>query len=153
MNNSRAVSSRVVLSVIVALVVVAITGAAVLSVLRPAPDLDPWTPEGVAQAYYQAILDGEEADALALMSPEIQQRCRDRDFRFFFVANSGRVVLTSTEVREGRAEVEVEIDKVSDPSLFDLESYSTHERLVMTETATGWPISEVPWPFHCPEGS
>lgn len=153
MSNTRAARSKVVLAVIMVVVVAAIAGAAVLSALRPAEDLDPSTPEGVAQAYYQAIFDGEEADALALMTPELQERCRDRDLRRFFVADSNRVLLTSTKVSDARAVVEVEIDKGSESSPFDLEGYTIYEILVMTETDTSWAISEVPWPFHCPEGS
>lgn len=153
MDRSTAARSRMVLAVIVVLVVAAIAGAAVLSVVRTTPDLDPSTPEGVAQAYFEAVLDGAESDALALLTPELQERCVDGKFRRFFGADSARVVLTSTEIDDGRAEVDVEIDRISDPSLFDLDEHSTRERLVMTETDVGWVISEEPWPFFCPEGS
>ncbi len=145
--------SRVVLVVIVVLVVAAITAAAVLSALRSPTVLDPATPQGVAQSYFDAVLNGEESEALGLLTPELQERCDDRDFRFFFGVDAVRVVLISTEVRGGRAEVQVEIDRAAEPSPFDLDGYSTHERLVMTETDAGWAISEVPWPFFCPEGS
>jgi hypothetical protein len=152
MESRTSAGSRTVLVVVVVLVVAAIAGAAVLSALRSTPDLDPSTPEGVAQAYFSAILDGDERAALSLLTPDLQERCDDRDFRPFFVEDSVRVVLTSTEVTAGEAEVTVEIDRVSDPSPFN-DGYSTHEILTMTTMAGGWVISEVPWPFFCPEGS
>ena len=142
-----------VLAVIGVLVVGAIAVAAVLSAVRSTPDLDPTTPGGVAQAYYRAILDGDDSAALLLMTPELREKCDGQHFRGFFFADSVRVVLTGTDISSDRARVDVEIDQVSDPSPFDIDGYSSRERLTMTRTDGGWEIAQAPWPFFCPEGS
>ena len=141
------------LRVIGVLVVTAIAVAAVLSAVRSTPDLDPTTPEGVAQAFYRAILDGDDTAALLLMTPALRERCDGQHFRGFYYSESVRVVLTGTDISSDEARVDVEIDRVSDPSPFDIEGYSSRERLTMTKTDGGWEIAEAPWPFRCPEGS
>jgi hypothetical protein len=153
MRSSNAVRSRAVLVVIVVLVIGAIAAAAVLSAVRTAPEFDPATPEGVAQSYFEALLDDNEEDALALMTTQLRERCGDRSLRTYFLADSVRVVLESADIGVERAVVEVEIDQISDPSPFDVDGYSMKQRIVMTAVDGGWEISEVPWPFFCPEGS
>lgn len=153
MNDASSARSRGVLIVMTLVVAAAIGGAATLSALRTTPDLDDATPEGVAQAYYRAIVDGREEDALALLTPELRARCDEDAFRFYPVADTVRIVLVSAEVRGGRAEVEVEIDRIDDPSPFDLDGRSSRERLEMTRSGRGWLISELPRPIFCREGS
>jgi len=153
MSDSTSTSSRLVLRVIGVLVVTAIAVAAVLSAVRSTPDLDPTTPEGVAQVFYRAILDGDDTAALLLMTPALRERCDGQHFRGFYYSDSVRVVLTGTDISSDEARVDVEIDRVSDPSPFDIEGYSSRERLTMTKTDGGWEIAEAPWPFRCPEGS
>lgn len=145
--------SRAVLIVIVVLVVSAIAGAATLSIVRSTPDLDPTTPEGVAQAYFEAVIAGEDLRSLEMLTPELRDRCDVRNSRFFRESASVRVVLVSTEIVGDRAEVNVEVDQVANPSPFDLDGFSSRQRLVMTRIAGGWEISEAPWPYFCPEGS
>lgn len=153
MSSNTASKSRAILGLIAFVVVASIATAAVLSATRRIPDLDPATPEGVAQAYFKAVLDADDGGALALMAPELRDRCDDPSFRPFFSDDMVRVVLVSSTVAAGRAVVEVDIDHVPDPSPFDVEGYSSRERLVMHPTATGWEIAEPPWPYFCPEGS
>ena len=88
MSDSTSTGSRMVLAVIGVLVVGAIAVAAVLSAVRSTPDLDPTTPEGVAQAYYRAILDGDDSAALLLMTPELREKCDGQHFRGFYFADS-----------------------------------------------------------------
>lgn len=153
MNDVSNARSRGVLIVTAVIVAAAVGGAAALSALRTTPDLDDATPEGVVQAYYQAVVDGREEDALALLTPDLRERCGEDAFRFYPVADTVRVVLVSTEVRGGRAEIEVEIDRVDDPSPFDLDGRSARERLELTRSGRGWLISELPRPIFCEEGS
>lgn len=153
MHDGTSARSRAVLVVMAVVVAAAIAGAAALSATRSTPDLDASTPEGVAQAYYEALVDGREADAIDLLTPQLRRRCDERDFRFYPADETVRVVLISTRVVNRRAEVEVEIDRIDDVTPFDLDGYSTRERLTMTRSGGRWLISELPRPIVCAEGS
>lgn len=141
------------LLVVIGILALGAIGAAVyLTVVRSASDRDPGTPEGVAQAYFRAVLDQDDSAARSLMTPDLAARCNDGRI---YIATSGstRVVLDATDVQSGRAVVTVEISEMTDPSPFDVDGYSHRERLVMTGAPGEWSISEQPWPYFCPEGS
>ncbi len=142
--------SRNILIVIGAVVAVLI-GVAVVLALRPPAELDPATPEGTAQGYFQAVLDDDEDLALGYLIPDLRQRCDTGEMRYM-TPNGARVVIISTEIDGADAEVEVEITESYGGGPFDAGSHSFDETLVMERHGERWLIAEIPWPMHfCPE--
>ena len=143
--------SRLVLAGIGVFVLAALVVASVMAATNGTRALDRATPEGTAQAYFEAVLDGDESSALSLMTAELRDRC-GREFPRF-LPDPARILLESSDVEDDRAVVVVEIDEVADPRLFDLDGFSYRQRLVMERRDGVWRISEPPWPYFCPEGS
>jgi hypothetical protein len=143
--------SRGILVVIGGLAVVLI-GVAVVLALRPPKMFGPATPEGTAQRYFQAILDGDEDVALDYLIAGSDERCDPGGF-FHETPENARVVITDTEIDGSAAKVEVEITETYGEGPFDSGSYMFDETLVMERHDDRWLIVQVPWPIHiyCPE--
>ena len=138
--------SRRILVVIGALVGVLI-GVAVLLALRPPPQFDPATPEGTAQGYFQAVLDGDEDLVFGYLTKALGDRCDVGEMRHV-TPDEARVVITRTEVDGAGAELEVEITETYGEGPFDAGSFTFDETLVMERHGDRWLIAEIPWPIH-----
>ena len=138
--------SRRILVVIGALVGVLI-GVAVVLAVRPPPEFDPVTPEGTAQGYFRAVLDGDEDLAFGYLTEALRDRCDTGEMRHV-TPDEARVVITRSEVGGADAELEVEITETYGEGPFDAGSYTFDETLVMEHHSDGWLIAEMPWPIH-----
>jgi hypothetical protein len=139
--------SRTILVVIGTLVVVLI-GVAVVLALRPPPQFDAATPEGTAQGYFQAVLDGDEDLAFGYLTETLRDRCETGEMRHV-TPDGARVVITRTEIDGADAALEVEITETyREGPIFDIGSYPFDETLVMERHGDRWLITEMPWPIH-----
>lgn len=129
--------------------VVAIALAAIVSANRDVPVLDAGTPEGVVQAYIDAMVKGDEASAHAYLSDELQEECSVGDLRNNQErSNNIRVTLRSVSAGGDEAEVEVTITEDAGGGLFGGGGYSFEEFFFLTRSGATWVISERPWPIY-----
>ena len=144
--------SRIVLVVIGAVAVVLITVAIVVAI-QPPTEFDPGTPEGTAQGYYQAILDGDEHLALAYFDEDLLASCSTYELSYF-TPESARVVIAKTEIDGEGARVDVVITETWGEGPFGGGSSTFDETLTMTRSGETWVISRIPWPIDmfCHEG-
>ena len=142
--------SRVVL-VAIGVVVVVLIGIAVVIALQPPQALDPTTPEGTAQGYFQALHDGDDALVNSYFSDDLKDRCDDA----LYLDDSGRyaqqettsVSIVSTNVDGDEAIVELRITVTYGEGPFDSGSDRFDETLVMERQGDRWLISEPAWPW------
>ena len=144
--------SRIALIVIGGVAVVLIAVAIVVAV-QPPQELDPGTPQGVAQAYYQAILDGDEDLALSYIDDDVVANCSTYELSYF-TPDSARVVIEKTEVDGDGARVDVVVTETWGEGPFGGGSNTFDETLIMTRSDDAWVISRMPWPvdMFCHEG-
>ena len=144
--------SRTVLMVIGAFAVVLIAVAIVVAI-QPPETFDPGTPEGTAQAYYQAILDGDEDLALSYLDEDLMASCPTQDLRYFTPDNA-RVVIERTEIDGDEARVDVVVTETWGEGPFGGGSDVFDETLIMTQDDDVWVITRIPWPvdMFCHEG-
>jgi len=141
-------------AVIAALIVVAIVVA-----VQPPKTLDPTTPEGTAQGYYQAINDRDEEAALEYLVDDLAERCDDYEMYYRFGNRrdtSISVVILATEIDGNEASVEVRITENDAAEPFGGGTYRHDETLDMERTDSGWLILGIPWPwdpYMCNEGN
>lgn len=137
--------SRTVLLVVGSLVGLLVVVAIVLA-LQPPPVFDPSTPEGAAQGYYQALLDGDEDLARTFMTEDLQKAC-DRSFTFYNKEDDTRVVITRTEIDGDRAELDIGIEIAYGGGPFGGGSYDQDETVELELHGDRWLISEPTWPM------
>ncbi len=144
--------SRIVLTVI-GTVTVALIAIAIVVAIQPTETFDPGTPEGTAQAYYQAILDGDEDLALSYVDEDLVSGCSTHDLTYF-TPDSARVVIERTEIDEDTATVDVVITETWGEGPFGGGSSTFDETLIMVRNNDAWVISRMPWPIDmfCHEG-
>jgi hypothetical protein len=144
--------SRIALMVIGAITVVLIAVAIVIAV-QPPETFDPGTPEGTAQAYYQAIIDGDEDLALSYLAEELLSSCSTHDLTHF-TPDGARVLIEQTEIDADAARVDVVITETWGEGPFGSGSNTFDETLIMTRSGETWVISRMPWPvdMFCHEG-
>jgi hypothetical protein len=112
--------------------------------LQPPEVLDPSTPEGAAQGYFQAVHDGDGGRIAVYLTQDLNERC---DLGRYEEGRAASVVILRTDVAGDSATVDVTITVAVGDAPFDVESYSRDERLVMEHDGDRWLISEVPWPW------
>jgi hypothetical protein len=138
-------SSRIL--VVIGALVTVLIGVAVMLAVRPMPDPDPTTPEGTAQGYFQAVLDGDEDLAFGYLTEALSDQCDAGQMRHV-TPDGARVVITRSEVGGADAELEVEITETYGEGPFDAGSDTFDETLVMERHGDRWLIAEIPWPIH-----
>lgn len=134
--------------VLLTTLVTTLLGVAVVLALRSPPDFDPLTPEGTAQVYVQAVLDGDEDIAFSVFTETLRDECTTSEMRRVIPPHA-RIVIKKTEIDGADAELELEITETYGEGPFDLgSSYSFDETLVMERQGDRWLIAELPWPTH-----
>lgn len=123
----------VAVAAVIALTVIALSGG----------DRDPSTPEGAAQGYVRAVIEGDDAEALASLSPDLG--CTATDLRHAWVPPSITVRLGKVEAIGTRTVVELIVEENVGP--FG-SPYEYREYLTMERSGESWVIVETPWPIH-----
>jgi hypothetical protein len=150
-HDARRVSSRPnrVLAIAVAVIALVAVLAGVVSSTRSATRYDRGTPEGVVQAYLEAVIDGDDREAAGLLAQDSE--CTVDDLDRTGVPDALRAVLRDTEVDGDTARVEVDLDLAPAGPLDSFELTEEHTfRLVRADGK--WLIQGTPWPmFECSE--
>lgn len=141
---SRTTSNSVLIAigVFVAILVV----VAVVLAVQPTRTFDADTPEGAAQGYYEAMLDGDEELASTYMTEELKDSCEGR-FRYVDEGEDARIVITGTEIRDDRAQLDVMIEVSYGDGPFDGGSYDQDEKVMLELHGDRWLISDPTWPM------
>lgn len=134
---------NLVLAVVVGVVAVLVVVAAVLASTRTSHPADPATPEGTVQLFVTAVLDRDDAAAVALLDPSLgcSVPLPDRGM-------SGRRVtfaVAGTRVLGERASVEIDITEYGSGP-FD--SWSHRESYSLVTAGGRWLITGEPWPLY-----
>jgi hypothetical protein len=132
---------------LVALVVTVVVVGAVAGTLRAPTPLDEQSPEGVVQAYLQAVLDGDHLAAVAFFSDDTARDCQASDFRNAWVPESLTATLDAVHVRGDDATVRVRLRTVAGPGPFGGDGYSSLETLTLAREDAQWRITGAPWPL------
>ena len=141
-SNKTSNSVLVAIGVFVALLVV----AAIVLAIQPPTTFDPATPEGAAQGYYEAILDGDDELAFTYLTEELRDEC-DGEFWWRDESEDARIVITRSEINGDRAELGVTIEISYGDGPFGGGSYDQKETLAFELQGDRWLISEPTWPM------
>jgi len=128
-------------------VVIGLTTVAVLLAIRPPAELDPTTPEGTAQQYFRAVLEGDAELARTHLTPDLAGDCHTDDLHHR-APDAARVVVAHTEIIGDRAEVDVQITETEGQGPFDAGSYRFTETLFMEHAGDRWLIARPAWPLE-----
>jgi hypothetical protein len=146
----RTVARSNVFLVGVAVAAAALLAVAVVLAMRPTPQLDPGTPEGAVQGYFQALLDNDAELAGSYLAGDLADRC-ESDLKRRSEDGVGVVIVDVTS-RGAHVRVDVEITETYGSDPFGGSSYSFDETLVLEKHGDRWLIAEPPWPiYYCPE--
>jgi hypothetical protein len=132
-------------------VAVVLVAVAIAIAIQPTHEFDPGTPEGTAQAYFQAVLDEDDELAFSYLDEYLGTTCSMREFGYVAPSNA-RIVIAQTEIERTSARVDVVITETWGGGPFGGTSNTFDETLVMTRHGDRWLISRAPWPLNviCP---
>lgn len=135
-------SVLVAIGVLVAVLVV----VAVALALQPPKTFDADTPEGAAQRYYEAVLDGDDDLASTYMTEDLMDSC-GREFRYFDKGEDARIVIVGSKIEDDRAELDVAIEVSYGEGPFGGGSYDRDETVRLVRHGDRWLIDEETWPM------
>lgn len=144
----RRTSQRILL--VIGAAIGALILAAIVLAIRPPEMLDPSTPEGTAQRYYQAIDSGDTEVALSYLAEDLAERCDDSEMYYQFRDREDvgiSVVILDVEVGENDARVDVSVTENYGREPFSSGSYRHDETLEMERSDGRWLIRGIPWPW------
>lgn len=128
---------------IVALFVIIILS--VIALTRKPVELDPNTPEGVVQAYLQAIADEEYTEAYGYLSTDIQSDCAPTDIAANVYYDTFNAVLGDITELGDSVTVEASIQFGATP--LDPGTNGYYEQFFLMQQGSEWVITSDPWPY------
>lgn len=128
--------------------VVAVAAAAVVTSLRPSAQLDPNTPEGTVQVFFQAVESEDWDRAQALLARSVQDECEPSELAEFR-DDIDRAVVTDVEQAGPETIVEVRASRVVVDDPLNPYSYDDTFRFVLIEEDGRLAIIELPFQFFC----
>jgi len=132
----------------VGLLVLVVAATAVVTTLRPPRDLDPGTPEGVVQRFFQAVEARDFQAAYDLLGPGLAEDCTVADLTSE-PSEFDRAVINDVAASGSGAVVWVDVRRidVSDP----LNPYTYDETMEFELDTSGESpvITRLPWQFYC----
>ena len=147
MSNKTADGRRLGL-VIGVVLAVAVGIAAIVTSLRPETQLDPDTPEGKVQAFFQAI-EADDWDGLrGLLARPLQATCDAAELAEFR-DDVDRAVITNVEEVGSETLVEVRASRVVVDDPLNPYSYEDTFRFLVGPVGDGVAITELPGQFYC----
>ena len=133
-----------VLTIIIGLVIAAVAIVSILSTTRSTVVISPTTPAGAVQVYLKAVLDGKNAEAAKILSPD--SVCKITDLDRVYVVNTPRVDLVSSMIQGITAEVRVKVEIPSGGPFGDFMTEDHTFRLV--NSGGTWLLTGIPWPLY-----
>lgn len=142
MNSTRGPDRVLLVGAIVVGVIV--VGAALVALTRSEPTtLDPTTPEGTAQRYVQAVLDGDNVAAQELLLED------DCDLGpHHFGNDTVRARLVDSSVTGDEAVVDIELIFSGGDPLFGGYGYEERAQIELDMTPDGWRVAPDSWPYY-----
>ena len=141
----RGETSNIIL-IFVGVSVAVLIAVSVFFALQPPTQLDPNSPEGTAQGYFQAIEDRDEDLATSFLTEDLQGFC-DSEWQYRDFESASRVVITDTKIDEDAATVRVNITVSYGDDPFGGGSYDHDETIKMVRVGDVWLISQLTWPM------
>lgn len=124
--------------------VLAVVALVAAGVLREAPELDPSTPEGTVQAYFQAVFDGDQEAAAALTEGEC-----DPNLGPGSQVEGVSASLGSVEFDDTQATVVVNMSQPSSEPFGGLTEWPEWFSLLNRDGT--WLIQQPVWPYYAGE--
>ena len=134
-----------VLAIVVGLIALVAVVAAVVAANRQPPTYDRGTPQGVVQAYLEAVVAGDHAEADGHLAPG--GTCDVEDLDRSSVPDGIRVVLRGTELDGENAQVTVDV-VMSSGGIFGGSEYSENHTFRLGKVGQDWLIQGMPWPMY-----
>ena len=144
-NSTRGRSLGLIVGVVL---VVAVAVAAILTSLRPSPRLDPNTPEGVVQVFFQAVEADDWEGLWAVLASPLQDQCELSDLATF-QDDIDRAVIADVESAGNETIVEVQASRVVVDDPLSPYSYDDTFRFVLIEEDGRLAVAELPYQFFC----
>jgi hypothetical protein len=142
---ARGRSLGLVVGIVLALVVAV---AAIVTSLRPSPQLDPGTPEGLVQAFFQTVEADEWEGLRALLTRSLQEQCEPSELAQFR-DDVDRAVISAVEPAGSETVVEVRVSRVVVDDPLNPYSYDDTFHFVLAQDDGRLAVSELPWQFYC----
>jgi len=134
------------IGVFVAIAIVVALVLAGTNVRTYAPD----TPEAVAQAYFQALFDGDTNAAHDYLSADLKAQCEPSDLDMWWIHNGQSVSFDEVRITGDHAAIELRLLSTDfDMGIFPFEDYGySHEAELELDRFHGkWEISDATWPL------
>ena len=138
-------SLGLVVGVVLAL---AVAVAAIATSMRQSPQLDPNTPEGTVQAFFQGVEADEWEGVRALLSASLQEDCEASELAQFR-DDVDRAVISEVEAAGSDTIVEVRVSRVVIDDPFNPYSYDDTFHFVLAQEDGRLAVAELPWQFYC----
>ncbi len=121
--------------------------AAIVTTLRPSPQLDPSTPEGLVQAFFQAVEADDWEGLRALLARSLQDQCEPSELAQFR-DDVDRAVISAVEPAGSETVVEVRASRVVVDDPLNPYSYDDTFHFVLAQDDGRLAVSELPWQFY-----
>jgi hypothetical protein len=144
----RAGSGRSLGLVVGVVLALAVAIAAIVTSLRPSPQLDPNTPEGTVQAFFQRVEGDDWEGVRALLSARLQEDCEASELAQFR-DDVDRAVISSVEAAGSETIVEVRVSRVVIEDPLNPYSYDDTFHFVLAQEDGRLAVAELPWQFYC----
>jgi hypothetical protein len=114
-------------------------------------DFPPGSPEETVQLYLRAVADRDATTALSFISTELRESCTDipRDSILQRGDYAFRASLEETTLREGEAQVTVQVTETYGSPPFGGGESSYDQTFLLVQEGGEWRFSEMPWPLYC----
>jgi hypothetical protein len=129
---------------LVLLTLVGLCVTAALTIGSRVETLGPDKPEGVVQAYLNAVVDRDFTQALTYLDPA--GKCTASDFDNAYIATQLSVTLRNTDTSGSSSTVDVSIQIGSNDPFGS--GYSEQHIYRLTQSSGHWYINGVPWPLY-----
>lgn len=146
--NENSTGGRSLGLIVGVVLVAAVAAAAIFTSLRPSPQLDPNTPEGVVQAFFQAVEADDWEGLWALLATSLQEQCEPSDLASF-QDDIDRAVIANVETAGNETIVEVRASRVVVDDPLNPYSYDDTFRFVLIEEDGRLAVTELPYQFFC----
>lgn len=146
--NDKSASGRNLGLIVGVVLVAAVAAAAIVTSMRPTPQLDPSTPEGFVQAFFQAVETDDWETARSLLSDSLQNQCEASELAEFR-DDVDRAVIVEVDPVGSETIVEVRASRVVVDDPLNPYSYDDTFRFVLAEEVGRLVVAELPWQFYC----
>ena len=144
----KATNSRTLGLVVGIVLALAVAVAAIVTSMRPTPQLDPDTPEGTVQAFFEAIEADDWEGLRALLSGPLQEDCQASELAQFR-DDIDRAVIARVDSAGSDTIVDVRVSRVVVEDPLNPYTYDDTFQFVLSQENGRLAVSQLPWQFYC----